>query len=102
MTIWVNVGWVSVAWPGRCQLSYSLSTESCKGRCTDGFIAERKCQCDELCSYYQSCCADYVAECKPQGAFRGAGRAWGPLCSWRLTTPLLVCSDSRGCIPSAR
>uniref|UniRef100_A0A8D1JNS3 SMB domain-containing protein n=1 Tax=Sus scrofa TaxID=9823 RepID=A0A8D1JNS3_PIG len=40
--------------------------ESCKGRCTDGFIAERKCQCDELCSYYQSCCTDYVAECKPQ------------------------------------
>ncbi|XP_057570884.1 vitronectin [Hippopotamus amphibius kiboko] len=40
--------------------------ESCKDRCTEGFNAERKCQCDELCSYYQSCCADYVAECKPQ------------------------------------
>ncbi|XP_004857038.3 vitronectin [Heterocephalus glaber] len=40
--------------------------ESCKGRCTEGFNAEKKCQCDELCSYYQSCCSDYMAECKPQ------------------------------------
>ncbi|XP_070418788.1 vitronectin [Equus przewalskii] len=40
--------------------------ESCKGRCTEGFNSDRKCQCDELCSYYQSCCADYQAECKPQ------------------------------------
>ncbi|XP_040856706.1 vitronectin [Ochotona curzoniae] len=40
--------------------------ESCKGRCTEGFNADRKCQCDELCSYYQSCCADYKTECKPQ------------------------------------
>lgn len=40
--------------------------ESCKGRCTEGFNADQKCQCDELCSYYQSCCADYLDECKPQ------------------------------------
>ncbi|KAM9597962.1 vitronectin [Trichechus inunguis] len=40
--------------------------ESCKGRCTEGFNADTKCQCDELCSYYQSCCADYMDECKPQ------------------------------------
>ncbi|XP_032284724.1 vitronectin [Phoca vitulina] len=40
--------------------------ESCMGRCTEGFNADRKCQCDELCSYYQSCCEDYVTECKPQ------------------------------------
>ncbi|XP_004706989.2 vitronectin [Echinops telfairi] len=40
--------------------------ESCKGRCTEGFNKNQKCQCDELCSYYQSCCPDYVAECKPQ------------------------------------
>nr|XP_020740435.1 vitronectin isoform X2 [Odocoileus virginianus texanus] len=40
--------------------------ESCKGRCAEGFNATRKCQCDELCSYYQSCCADFMAECKPQ------------------------------------
>lgn len=40
--------------------------ESCKGRCTEGFNADKKCQCDELCSYYQSCCADYMTECKPQ------------------------------------
>lgn len=40
--------------------------ESCKDRCTEGFNPEKKCQCDELCSYYQSCCYDFVAECKPQ------------------------------------
>ncbi|XP_053425261.1 vitronectin [Nycticebus coucang] len=40
--------------------------ESCKGRCTEGFNADRKCQCDELCSYYQSCCVDYTTECKHQ------------------------------------
>ncbi|XP_004685209.1 PREDICTED: vitronectin [Condylura cristata] len=40
--------------------------ESCKGRCIEGFNANKKCQCDELCSYYQSCCADYHVECKPQ------------------------------------
>ncbi|XP_054429171.1 vitronectin [Pteronotus mesoamericanus] len=40
--------------------------ESCKGRCLEGFNTDRKCQCDELCSYYRSCCADYMAECKPK------------------------------------
>ncbi|XP_015974682.2 vitronectin [Rousettus aegyptiacus] len=40
--------------------------ESCKNRCTEGFNANKKCQCDELCSYYQSCCTDYLTECKPQ------------------------------------
>uniref|UniRef100_A0A8C9PK14 Vitronectin n=1 Tax=Spermophilus dauricus TaxID=99837 RepID=A0A8C9PK14_SPEDA len=40
--------------------------ESCKGRCTEGFNADKKCQCDELCSYYQSCCVDYMTECKIQ------------------------------------
>ncbi|EGV91507.1 Vitronectin [Cricetulus griseus] len=49
------LAWVSLA-----------DQESCKGRCNQGFVANKKCQCDELCSYYQSCCADYVAQCKPQ------------------------------------
>ncbi|XP_011730114.1 vitronectin isoform X1 [Macaca nemestrina] len=49
------LAWVAVA-----------DQESCKGRCTEGFNADKKCQCDELCSYYQSCCTDYTAECKPQ------------------------------------
>ncbi|XP_020038091.1 vitronectin [Castor canadensis] len=40
--------------------------ESCKDRCTEGFNANKKCQCDELCNYYKSCCDDYMAECKPQ------------------------------------
>ncbi|MCQ7614261.1 hemopexin repeat-containing protein [Salmonella enterica] len=30
----------------------------------EGFNKDRKCQCDELCSYYQSCCPDYTVECK--------------------------------------
>ncbi|XP_051014024.1 vitronectin [Acomys russatus] len=49
------LAWVSLA-----------DQESCQGRCTQGFMASKKCQCDELCSYYQSCCADYMEQCKPQ------------------------------------
>lgn len=33
-------------------------------------MASKKCQCDELCAYYQSCCADYMEQCKPQGEVR--------------------------------
>ncbi|NXJ79502.1 VTNC protein, partial [Trogon melanurus] len=38
--------------------------DSCEGRCEDGFDAQRKCQCDTLCMYYQSCCSDYSTVCK--------------------------------------
>ncbi|XP_040471781.1 vitronectin [Falco naumanni] len=38
--------------------------DSCVGRCEDGFNAQRKCQCDTLCMYYQSCCSDYSTVCK--------------------------------------
>ncbi|XP_009698403.1 PREDICTED: vitronectin, partial [Cariama cristata] len=38
--------------------------DSCEGRCEDGFDARRKCQCDTLCMYYQSCCSDYSTVCK--------------------------------------
>ncbi|XP_009867612.1 PREDICTED: vitronectin-like [Apaloderma vittatum] len=38
--------------------------DSCEGRCEDGFDAQRKCQCDTLCVYYQSCCSDYSTVCK--------------------------------------
>ncbi|NXG69698.1 VTNC protein, partial [Baryphthengus martii] len=38
--------------------------ESCEGRCEEGFDARRKCQCDTLCVYYQSCCSDYATVCK--------------------------------------
>ncbi|NXD81574.1 VTNC protein, partial [Halcyon senegalensis] len=38
--------------------------ESCEGRCEEGFDAQRKCQCDTLCVYYQSCCSDYAIVCK--------------------------------------
>lgn len=43
-------------------------------------MANKKCQCDELCSYYQSCCADYVAQCKPQGLFRALVGGHGIAC----------------------
>ncbi|KAM8991444.1 vitronectin isoform 1-T2 [Ara ararauna] len=38
--------------------------DSCVGHCDDGFDAKRKCQCDALCVYYQSCCSDYSTVCK--------------------------------------
>ncbi|XP_074045137.1 vitronectin [Macrotis lagotis] len=44
----------------------SADQESCQGRCVEGFNPKKKCQCDELCSYYQSCCTDYVEVCKPK------------------------------------
>ncbi|XP_073421807.1 vitronectin [Dendrobates tinctorius] len=40
--------------------------ESCVGRCLDGFNGDKKCQCDNLCIYYKSCCHDYVSVCKPK------------------------------------
>ncbi|XP_068945925.1 vitronectin [Petaurus breviceps papuanus] len=44
----------------------SADQESCQDRCTEGFNSKKKCQCDELCSYYESCCVDYVEVCKPK------------------------------------
>uniref|UniRef100_A0A803VSS7 Vitronectin n=1 Tax=Ficedula albicollis TaxID=59894 RepID=A0A803VSS7_FICAL len=38
--------------------------DSCEGRCDEGFDSGRKCQCDTLCVYYQSCCSDYSTVCK--------------------------------------
>ncbi|XP_044139837.1 vitronectin [Bufo gargarizans] len=40
--------------------------ESCIGRCLDGFDSGKKCQCDNLCIYYKSCCQDYISVCKPK------------------------------------
>ncbi|KAL8198934.1 UNVERIFIED_CONTAM: hypothetical protein K2H54_029983 [Gekko kuhli] len=40
--------------------------ESCVGRCDKGFDDQKKCQCDDLCMYYQSCCNDYFTACKPK------------------------------------
>uniref|UniRef100_H3ABB6 Vitronectin n=1 Tax=Latimeria chalumnae TaxID=7897 RepID=H3ABB6_LATCH len=36
---------------------------SCVGRCEEGFNSKEKCQCDTLCKYYQSCCADFETTC---------------------------------------
>lgn len=41
--------------------------DSCEGRCDEGFNAMKKCQCDTLCNYYQSCCSDYSTVCKAKG-----------------------------------
>ncbi|KAM9320638.1 vitronectin [Gastrophryne carolinensis] len=40
--------------------------ESCEGRCLEGFNANKKCQCDDLCLYYQSCCTDYQKVCNKE------------------------------------
>ncbi|XP_066454709.1 vitronectin [Eleutherodactylus coqui] len=40
--------------------------ESCVGRCLDGFDISKKCQCDNICIYYKSCCHDYISVCKPK------------------------------------
>ncbi|KAM8976761.1 vitronectin [Pelodytes ibericus] len=40
--------------------------ESCEGNCFQGFIQSKKCQCDIMCTYYQSCCDDYVSVCQPK------------------------------------
>ncbi|XP_053729510.1 vitronectin-like isoform X2 [Synchiropus splendidus] len=37
--------------------------ESCMDRCENGFDSEKKCQCDSMCKYYESCCSDYDVTC---------------------------------------
>uniref|UniRef100_A0A8C4X8P9 Vitronectin a n=1 Tax=Erpetoichthys calabaricus TaxID=27687 RepID=A0A8C4X8P9_ERPCA len=39
------------------------SSDSCDGRCNLGFELQKKCQCDSMCKYYQSCCVDYDTAC---------------------------------------
>ncbi|XP_071397522.1 vitronectin a [Centroberyx affinis] len=38
--------------------------ESCMDRCENGFDSQKKCQCDSMCKYYQSCCSDYEPTCR--------------------------------------
>ncbi|XP_076137784.1 vitronectin a [Alosa pseudoharengus] len=40
------------------------SQESCENRCENGFDAQKTCQCDTMCRYYQSCCSDYETACR--------------------------------------
>ncbi|XP_025031077.1 vitronectin [Python bivittatus] len=47
-----------------CLCGSFAAEESCEGRCDKGFDSEKKCQCDDLCIYYQSCCSDYASTCK--------------------------------------
>ncbi|KAK5904639.1 hypothetical protein CesoFtcFv8_006179 [Champsocephalus esox] len=37
--------------------------ESCMSRCENGFSAEKTCQCDSMCKYYNSCCSDFKVYC---------------------------------------
>ncbi|XP_042355293.1 vitronectin b [Plectropomus leopardus] len=43
--------------------------ESCVGRC-GSFASQRKCQCDNMCVYYGSCCGDFDTVC-PKKIARG-------------------------------
>uniref|UniRef100_A0A8C5MYJ5 Vitronectin n=1 Tax=Leptobrachium leishanense TaxID=445787 RepID=A0A8C5MYJ5_9ANUR len=43
--------------------SVLAAEESCEGRCFEGFNQSKKCQCDDICKYYDSCCADYFSVC---------------------------------------
>ncbi|KAG5284786.1 hypothetical protein AALO_G00030490 [Alosa alosa] len=36
--------------------------QSCVGRC-QSFDSSKKCQCDTMCKYYQSCCGDFDTTC---------------------------------------
>ncbi|XP_039613015.1 vitronectin a [Polypterus senegalus] len=45
------------------QLGALAVEESCDGRCNLGFELQKKCQCDSMCKYYQSCCTDYDTAC---------------------------------------
>ncbi|KAL7976070.1 hypothetical protein Chor_009748 [Crotalus horridus] len=47
-----------------CLCGSFAAEESCEGRCDKGFDSQQKCQCDDLCVYYQSCCSDYSRICK--------------------------------------
>ncbi|XP_059207204.1 vitronectin b [Centropristis striata] len=47
----------------------SAAEESCAGRC-GSFNSQTKCQCDSMCVYYGSCCADFDAIC-PKKIARG-------------------------------
>eukprot|EP00062_Callorhinchus_milii_P011674 gi/632957868/ref/XP_007894720.1/ PREDICTED: vitronectin-like isoform X1 [Callorhinchus milii] len=42
----------------------STDQGSCVGRCADGFNETHKCQCDNLCHFYKSCCVDYSTVCR--------------------------------------
>ncbi|XP_074528280.1 vitronectin b [Halichoeres trimaculatus] len=43
--------------------------ETCTGRC-GSFDPQRKCQCDSMCLYYESCCPDFDTVC-PKKVARG-------------------------------
>lgn len=45
------------------------STESCVGRC-GSFDPRTKCQCDSMCTYYESCCVDFYTICPKKSQCR--------------------------------
>lgn len=46
------------------------STESCVGHCGT-FRTASKCQCDSMCVYYGSCCADFDTTCPKKSQYCG-------------------------------
>ncbi|KAG9333966.1 hypothetical protein JZ751_009371 [Albula glossodonta] len=48
------LAWVAIA---------LAAEESCVGRCEAGFDSKKKCQCDSMCKFYESCCDDYETAC---------------------------------------
>ncbi|XP_048412798.2 vitronectin-like [Stegostoma tigrinum] len=49
-----------------CSFLSTVSADrgSCVGRCDQSFTPLVKCQCDNLCKFYRSCCEDYDTVCK--------------------------------------
>ncbi|XP_072446179.1 vitronectin-like isoform X2 [Chiloscyllium punctatum] len=49
-----------------CSFLSTISADrgSCVGRCDKSFNPLQKCQCDNMCKFYTSCCEDYDTVCK--------------------------------------
>ncbi|XP_043573989.1 vitronectin-like [Chiloscyllium plagiosum] len=49
-----------------CSFLSTISADrgSCVGRCDQSFTPLQKCQCDNMCKFYTSCCEDYDTVCK--------------------------------------
>lgn len=71
-------------------------TDSCEGRCDEGFNALKKCQCDTLCNYYQSCCTDYSTVCKAKGTSPAAIHVPGHRPRWFRVPNSVLCPWGNG------
>lgn len=76
------------------------STESCEGRC-GSFNPRTKCQCDSMCTYYESCCVDFYTICPKKSECSSALmiRVTVPAGTTAFTT---ACPQLPAATPSAR